>query len=44
MKDYTEHVWQPYVKKTAKHDSNSLLMLDSFRAHTTEQMEKKSVL
>ena len=43
--NYTEHVWQPYVKKTAKQlglpDSNSFLMLDSFCAHTTEQIETK---
>ena len=45
MEDYIEHVWQPYVKKTAEQlglpDSHSLLTLDSFRAHTTEKIEKK---
>ena len=40
MKDNIEHVWQPYMKKTAEQlglpDSNSL---DCFCVHTTEQIE-----
>ena len=45
MEQYLEHIWQPYVEKTADElglpDHNALLTLDSFKAHTTEEFEKK---
>lgn len=44
MKKYLEQIWQPYVEKTANdlglHDYNALLTLDSFKAHTTEEMRE----
>lgn len=45
MEQYLEHIWQPYVKSTAEElglpDHDSLLTLDSFKAHTTDGIEKK---
>ena len=44
MKDYLEHIWQPYIEDTAEKlglpDHTALLTLDSFRAHTTDDMTK----
>lgn len=45
MEQYLEHIWQPYVEKTAEElglsDHSALLTLDSFKVHTTEKIEKK---
>lgn len=44
MKDYLEHIWQPYIEDTAEKlglpDNAALLTLDSFRAHTTDDLTK----
>ena len=44
MKEYLEHIWQPYVEETAERlglpDHNALLTLDSFKAHTTDNITK----
>lgn len=44
MKEYLKHIWQPYVEETANRlglpDHNALLTLDSFKAHTTDNITK----
>ena len=44
MKEYLKHIWQPYVEETAERlglpDHNALLLLDSFKAHTTDSITK----
>ena len=45
MEQYLEHIWQPYTEKTSDElglpDHIALLILDSFKARTTERIEKK---
>ena len=44
MKKYLENIWKPYVEETAERlclpDLNALLTLDSFKAHTTDNIAK----
>lgn len=44
IKEYLKHIWQPYVEETADRldlpDHNALLTLDSFKAHTTDNITK----
>ena len=45
MEQYLQFIWQPYVEKTPEElglpDHDSLLMLDSFKAHITEKIETR---
>ena len=44
IKNYLEHIWQLYVEDAAEKlgllDHTALLTLDSFRAHTTDDITK----